>query len=349
LALTAHATVLCWLVASVVQMGQGTAELNEAAFTAVYLAILFVPPLYAPLIASPDQQLIQKAEEERVAAEARVEDLKQSFTGLPNKAAYTEATQAALAGTAGGGGAGASSAHLLCVVAIDLAGFKFCNTAMGHSGGDGALTDFSRQFKALADKHSTKGSWGTCQAFHSGGDEYSIICSPPDRRSLVAFVKELAQVEYRGIGTEPGYKGDQIHSWVRAGAVVREAQLMRAKDTDTGKFTCEIEADNLEGQVSSLINLPRGEPAPPLSAKPWLQSRAVEEKKRQGAGHGIGITYGGNYLVWSRPGPVDTDLLPKPGAATLHGTLSVLNPLTAAHSSAAGAVMPGPAAYVAVL
>jgi GGDEF domain-containing protein len=91
-----------------------------------------------------------------------------SLTGLPNKPAFDKAI---------GGLLTRSQDCLVCVIAIDLVGFKYCNTAMGHGGGDVALTDFSFKFKTHCEMQA---SWRECTAYHNGGDEYAMICIPPN-------------------------------------------------------------------------------------------------------------------------------------------------------------------------
>jgi hypothetical protein len=208
---------------------------------------------------------------------------------------------------------------------------------MGHSGGDAALKNFSGQFKALADKYAAMDTWADCLVFHNGGDEYAAVCYPPDVPGLVSFMKELALIEYCDKGTEPGYEETQVHSWTRAGAVVREASLM--KETNAEGYVCVQEADKLEGLLSSLIDLPRGEGAPPLSQQPWLRTGQPNEPRlvlqngmvkiemaggnqagqiihltSEEVGPGVpdGVHHGGNWLVWSRSGRVDGALPPQP-------------------------------------
>merc|ERR1712100_473722 len=99
-------------------------------------------------------------------------------------------------------------------------------------------------------------------------------------------MEELARIEYVEEGTEPGHEGDKVHSWVRAGAVVRPVKYMQSKDKHSGKYVCIQEADTLEGVVSSIINLPRGEGAPALAKKPWKDSVLVSKVDVDGLENG---------------------------------------------------------------
>ena len=132
-----------------------------------------------------------------------------------------------------------------------------------------------------------------------------MLCCPPDLPGLKDFVVELANIEYIGTGTEPGYEGEIVNSWVRVGAVVRPVQFMQDKDQGSGNYVCIQEADTLEGMVSTLINLPRGQGAPALATKPWLKS--VQANKHSVAG----FENGGNYFIWSQTAAVAVDLLPQ--------------------------------------
>ena len=118
-------------------------------------------------------------------------------------------------------------------------------------------------------------------------------------------MEELAQIEYIGTGTEPGHEDEQVYSWVRAGAVVRPIEFMQSKHPESGKYICTQEADTLEGVVSAIINLPRGEAAPSLTTKPWLNSVLVNKSDINGC------DYRGNYLIWSKPEEVNVALLPE--------------------------------------
>ena len=219
-----------------------------------------------------------------------------SITGLPDKAAFEKAIGVLIT---------RSEDCLVCVIAIDLVGFTYCNTAMGHGGGDVVLINLSSQFKALCETRASKASWRECAAYHNGGNEFTMICSPPDLPALKGFVVELAKIEFIGTGSEPGHVGEKVHSWVCAGAVVRLVHLMQTKDDKTGQYVCIQEAGTLEGVLSTLINLPHGEGAPALATKPWLKSAQVNKRDVDGCENG------GNYFIWSKLEAVDVTLLPK--------------------------------------
>jgi GGDEF domain-containing protein len=205
------------------------ARKRSAAIGKLCCTVLLLDKCYLPCFAhltcrsQPADSATAEAEQvaDRASDQKEIEALKKqaftSFTGLPNKAAFEKAIGVLLT---------RSQDCLVCVIAIDLVGFKYCNTAMGHGGGDVALKDFASQFKAHCQRHECLASWRECAAYHNGGDEFAMICSPPDLPALRGFVEELAKIEYIGTGTEPGCVGELVHSWVRAGAVVRPVQHM---------------------------------------------------------------------------------------------------------------------------
>ena len=163
-------------------------------------------------------------------------------------------------------------------------GFNFCNTSLGHDGGDEALKHFSGQFKALVES-SEFAQWDNCRVFHNGGDEYAILCQPPDQDALKSLMQKLGAIEFnKAAGTEPGYENESVTSWTRAGAVMRKVTNQQQIDE------CVKDADSLEGMVSEHINLPRGKPA---SARPTVLAELGSGERAYGYD-------GGNYRIWTK-------------------------------------------------
>ena len=82
------------------------------------------------------------------------------LTGLPNRKLFAEVLERAL--TAAGG-----NASSVCVIVIDVDGFKLLNDSMGHSAGDELLRTIARRLQANLPSEAT--------VARLGGDEFAVI------------------------------------------------------------------------------------------------------------------------------------------------------------------------------
>jgi len=99
----------------------------------------------------------RKHAEERIAHMAHHDPL----TDLPNRAAFNDALQAALAHAKTEGVA-------FAVMCIDLDRFKEVNDVFGHATGDGLLREIAKRLQAVC---------GSAFLARLGGDEFTIICA----------------------------------------------------------------------------------------------------------------------------------------------------------------------------
>jgi len=99
----------------------------------------------------------RRSAEERIAHMAHHDPL----TDLPNRAAFNEALQAALARARAAGGR-------FAVMCIDLDRFKEVNDVFGHAAGDGLLCEVARRLRLVC---------GNAFVARLGGDEFTIICA----------------------------------------------------------------------------------------------------------------------------------------------------------------------------
>ena len=84
-----------------------------------------------------------------------------SLTGLPNRALYLDRLTGALARLERNGG-------LVCVIYLDIDGFKIINDTYGHDGGDEILVELGRRLRRVLRPTDTLGRFG--------GDEFVILC-----------------------------------------------------------------------------------------------------------------------------------------------------------------------------
>ena len=106
------------------------------------------------------------------------------LTGLPNRAAFDRALNAAIAGAAGG-------QHQHCLLYIDLDRFKRVNDTAGHAAGDALLQKVAQTIR------------GSCRqndmAARIGGDEFAVLLLD----CPASGGKQIADKMVRAIGTLP--------------------------------------------------------------------------------------------------------------------------------------------------
>jgi len=97
-----------------------------------------------------------RAMQRQLAHSANHDDL----TGLPNRAAFDRALNAAIAGTAGG-------QHQHCLLYVDLDRFKPVNDTAGHAAGDALLRQVAQTIRGSCRQHDL--------AARIGGDEFAVL------------------------------------------------------------------------------------------------------------------------------------------------------------------------------
>lgn len=128
-----------------------------------------------------------------------------ALTGLPNRAAFTEA----LAGEAQvEGGA-------FAIVAIDLDGFKPVNDRLGHHVGDALLRQVAQRLRSCAGSRAL--------AARIGGDEFMLLLRFPDGRADAEPALRLARKAVKSLG-KPFDLDGPIRIGASAGILLATAQ-----------------------------------------------------------------------------------------------------------------------------
>jgi diguanylate cyclase (GGDEF)-like protein len=117
---------------------------------------------------------LRDVSERRRAEEAlRRQVLRDTLTGLPNRAGFTEALERRL---------GRPEEHPFSLMFIDLDGFKEVNDGFGHAAGDALLRQCAQRMSAALPK-TTVGRWG--------GDEFVLLLGAGSTRAHAAATAAL--------------------------------------------------------------------------------------------------------------------------------------------------------------
>ena len=117
---------------------------------------------------------------ERVAVEAMLsrQALVDELTGLPNRRAAVERVEAALAREVAQG-----AAHRLCVMFLDLNGFKAINDRFGHQVGDTVLAEIGRRLLEKLGEHTFIARFG--------GDEFLACIDETSQLRAIRLARRL--------------------------------------------------------------------------------------------------------------------------------------------------------------
>jgi len=112
--------------------------------------------------------VVDRHEESQLASLA----LRDTLTGLPNRRMVIERLELSLARESG--------ETFVCVLFVDLDGFKQINDTHGHDAGDAVLVHVAKQIEATIRSHDT--------AARLGGDEFVVLCesTTPQEAAAVA-------------------------------------------------------------------------------------------------------------------------------------------------------------------
>ena len=124
------------------------------------------------------QFLVRKRADEQLAHQAHHDAL----TGLPNRRRLMEDLEVALTL--------ATPEHPVCLLLLDLDGFKAYNDSFGHSAGDALLTRLGRRLAADMREHGT--------SYRMGGDEFCVIASVPVEGAGALVDRARAALTERG-------------------------------------------------------------------------------------------------------------------------------------------------------
>ncbi|WP_336026610.1 sensor domain-containing diguanylate cyclase [Geodermatophilus sp. FMUSA9-8] len=136
--------------------------------------------------ATTDGQLVMVIED--ISDRKRIEDRLRhrvghdALTGLPNRHLFNDRLEHALRRAERDGTS-------LCLLLIDLDGFKEINDRLGHAAGDAALTTFAARLT-----HALRAS---DTAARLGGDEFVLLCEdthPADAHALIARIRLALEV-----------------------------------------------------------------------------------------------------------------------------------------------------------
>jgi two-component system cell cycle response regulator len=123
----------------------------------------------------------------RMLQRARHDALTDALTGLPNRRAFIESLDHALAGEV--------EPRLLAL--FDLDGFKRYNDAYGHPAGDALLTRLSGALGDAVDGHG--------RAFRLGGDEFCLLLDDPAADALLADAARALEARGDGFDVTASY------------------------------------------------------------------------------------------------------------------------------------------------
>ena len=165
----------------------------------------------------------RKRAEERIAHMAH-HDL---LTDLPNRAAFHDALQNALARAKANGGN-------LAVMCIDLDRFKEINDVFGHGTGDGLLCEIAKRLQAAC---------GNAFLARIGGDEFTIICADG---AQPAAAEALADRLLQALEDDIETGGQSLRAGMSIGVAVypsdgQEAEVILA-NADAALYRAKAEA-----------------------------------------------------------------------------------------------------------
>ncbi|MGX5653625.1 diguanylate cyclase domain-containing protein [Geodermatophilus nigrescens] len=143
----------------------------------------------APEAGADDPQLVLVIED--ISARKRVEALllhqidHDVLTGLPNRRLFADRLDHALRRAE-------RDATPVCLLVLDLDGFKTINDQHGHAVGDAALTSFATRLSAVLRASDT--------AARLGGDEFAVLCedtSPAQAQILIGRLRQTMREPIR--------------------------------------------------------------------------------------------------------------------------------------------------------
>jgi diguanylate cyclase len=144
-----------------------------------------------------ESQLLELLATTSGAAMARVELVTQltvraatdNLTGLANRAAWHDRLEGAMARSR-------RSRHPLCVILLDLDGFKQVNDRLGHAEGDRVLKSISATWLTALRETDLLG--------RLGGDEFGVILEDADRQTALRIIARLDLAGDHGPGASAG-------------------------------------------------------------------------------------------------------------------------------------------------
>lgn len=134
------------------------------------------------------------------------------LTALPNRKLFSEVLEQALT-------AAATKATCVCVIVIDVDGFKLLNDSMGHSAGDELLKTVARRLQANIPSEAT--------VARLGGDEFAVIV--PGLRSDNARASAVAAI-IEGVADTLTIDESVVHVSISAGAAMWPADGADAEE-----------------------------------------------------------------------------------------------------------------------
>lgn len=178
---TIHGLIWVSITSTVVlvEIAQGITAVDEWAEIPMLSLILVVVFLIARRRARTLSALTVSVERQRVLSErVREMALQDSLTGLPNRAAFIEQLDRAIARATRRG-------LEVAVLFLDLDGFKDVNDSLGHEAGDKLLIAIAKRLRGCLRPEDT--------VARLGGDEFTILIEEaPDVRAAVRVAERIA-------------------------------------------------------------------------------------------------------------------------------------------------------------
>jgi diguanylate cyclase (GGDEF)-like protein len=201
--LTTAATIGSVAVSLLVTWGVLTA-LNGSPPLIAYLLAGFIPAIFAPMIVLPLALVLARLK--RVGSELASLAHTDALTGLPNRRAFFERSEAILSEVKNG--------PPVAAMMIDVDRFKAINDEFGHAGGDALLTAIGN---AIADAVAASGAPRSVAA-RLGGEEFAVLVSGLVPTAVARLADRICAA---GRQTKVTMAGVEIASTVSIGVATR--------------------------------------------------------------------------------------------------------------------------------